>query len=241
MAEKITTAMILAAGMGTRLRPLTDNTPKPLIEVGGEPVIGRMMRLLHGAGIGRVVINTHYMAEALREGVLACAPAGLEVLFSHEEVLLETGGGLKKALPLLGEAPFLVVNSDEVWCEDKAPFLKGLMEAFDPASHDALLTVVPKARTESYQPLGDFQMGNDKRLSRGGAREGWDFVYVGVHVTHPAFIASEQGQAFGLMRIWEPAMQEGRLHGYLYDNDWADMGTHAGLHHARELVVPGKG
>lgn len=237
-AKKITSAMVLAAGMGTRLKPLTDEMPKPLINVGGVPVIIRTLRMLKKAGIERVVINTHYMAPMLKKAVEAQAPEGLKILFSHEEKLLETGGGLKKALPLLGDGPFLVVNSDAVWCEDETPMLRGIMQAFDQTKHDALLAVVPTKWTKEFQPRGDFKFDKrSKKLTRKGERSTWNVIYAGVHVTYPAFVASEPTEAFSLNRIWDDAREEGRLHGYLYDARWVEMGTHLGLLRAREMVA----
>lgn len=237
MSGQLKTAMILAAGMGSRLRPLTEDTPKPLINVGGKPVILRTLELLAAAGINRVVINTHYLATMLETTVRAHTPAGLQVFFSHEDELLETGGGLKKALPLLGEKPFLVINSDAVWLERDFPLLRPLMDAFDIKKHDALLTVVPLKQTRAFQPLGDFEFEKrTKRLTRKGNRDGWNVVYAGIHMTHPAFIEQEAGQRFSLNRLWDAAREEGRLHGFYYDHQWVDMGTHTGLHYARALV-----
>lgn len=239
MAGGISTAMLLAAGLGSRLRPLTDNTPKPLINVGGQPMIVRTLRLLKQAGLKRVVINTHYLPKLIRDTVRAHNP-GLEIHFSHEEELLETGGGIKRALPLLGSAPFLVVNSDAVWLEDAKPLLRPLMQAFDIKKHDALMAVVPTVRTQSFRPEGgDFVFDSrSKKLKRRAPkkRKDADVVYAGVHVTHPDFIAFETAEKFSLVRSWQDAEAQGRLQGFLYDAPWVDMGTHTGLHHARELA-----
>lgn len=236
-AVKINTAMVLAAGMGSRLRPLTDNIPKPLINVGGQPVLLRTLKLLAAAGIERVVINTHYLAQQVEATVRAHAPAGMVVHFSFEKELLETGGGVKKALPLLGDKPFMVVNSDAVWREDRAPLLRPLMKAFDAAKHDALLAVVPKAITQDFQPLGDFKLDKrSKKLNRKPPRENWDVVYAGVHVMHPALLAQETETVFGLIGPWTEAMARGRLHGFAYSGAWVEMGTHRGLEAARQLV-----
>lgn len=237
MAAPLKTAMLLAAGMGSRLRPLTDDTPKPLINIGGRPMILRTLDLLAEAGINRVVINTHYLATMVESAVKANTPKGMQVFFSYEDELLETGGGLKKALPLLGEKPFLVVNSDAVWLERDFPLIRPLMDAFDVKKHDALLTVVPVKRTKEFQPLGDFNFDKrNKKLVRKGSREDCDVVYAGVHMTHPAFIAQEATARFSLNRVWDLAREEGRLHGFYYDHPWVDMGTHSGLHYARELI-----
>lgn len=234
----LTTAMVLAAGFGTRLRPLTDTMPKPLINVGGKPVILRTLEMLHAAGITRAVINTHYLAPMLESAVRAGAPAGMAVHFSHEPVLLETGGGIKKALPLLGEEPFLVVNSDAVWLDDMKPLLKPLMAAFDSTKHDALLAVVPVGETKAFQPLGDFKFDKkSKVLNRVPPREKWDVVYAGVHVTHPGVVKHEMADAFSLNKVWEPVRESGRLHGWLYAGRWREIGSHQGLELARALVA----
>lgn len=239
--EPITTAMILAAGLGSRLRPLTDNTPKPLINVGGQPVILRAMQSLKLAGITKVVINTHYLATLVEQTVRA-NNQGLTVYFSREETLLETGGGIKKALPLLGKNPFVVVNSDAVWREGEVPLLRPLLKAFDQRKHDALLAVVETASTKSFRDEGgDFVFdAKTKLLSRpkdfGKNRKKCNMVFTGIHVTHPDFIAFEKDEKFSLIRPWNAAMAEGRLHGFAYDAPWVDMGTHTGLQVARELV-----
>lgn len=237
MTGKINTAMILAAGMGSRLRPLTDTIPKPLINVGGQPMLLRTLRMLADAGIERVVINTHYLAQQVENAVRANTPAEMVVHFSHEEELLETGGGIKKALPLLGDKPFVVVNSDAVWLENEVPLLRPLMKAFDHAKHDALLAVVPTSMTKDFQPLGDFKFDKrSKKLNRKPPRENWDVVYAGVHVMHPVLLANEGDGAFGLIRPWTDAMERGRLHGFGYSGRWVEMGTHTGLEAARALV-----
>lgn len=234
---RIDTAMVLAAGLGSRLKPLTDEMPKPLINVGGEPMILRILKTLRRAGVVRVVINTHHFAAMLESVVRANVPAGMTVFFSREEELLETGGGIRKALKYLGEKPFYVVNSDAVWWEEKYPLLEPLAAAFDRSKHDALLAVVPLARVKDFQPLGDFTFdAKSKKLGRKGVRAGWNVVYGSVHVMHPDFIAREPLERFGLIRLWEPALAEGRLHGFLYDAPWVEIGTHVGLHLARERV-----
>ncbi|NBV54832.1 MAG: nucleotidyltransferase family protein [Proteobacteria bacterium] len=237
MKARIDTAMVLAAGMGSRLRPLTDEMPKPLINIGGEPIIVRTLKALRRAGVVKVVMNTHHFATMLEATVRANTPAGMTVIFSREEELLETGGGIRKALKYLGEKPFFVVNSDAVWWEEKYPLLEPLAAAFDQNKHDALLAVVPINKVKEFQPLGDFKFDKrSKKLKRNEKREKWDVVYGSVHVMHPSFIAAETLEKFGLIRIWEPAMAEGRLHGFLYDFPWVEIGTHTGLHLAREMV-----
>lgn len=234
----IHSAMILAAGMGSRLRPLTDDVPKPLINVGGQPVILRALASLKMAGIKRVVINTHYLGSMVERTVKA-NPMGLTIHFSREETLLETGGGIKKALPFLGEKPFLVVNSDAVWDEARHPLLNDLMGSFNIKKHDVLMSVVPTKTTEDFRPEGgDFAFDKrTKKLKRPKTRAETDVVYTGIHVTHPAFIAFEPAEKFSLVMPWKIAESEGRLHGCLYKHAWVDMGTHTGLEYARQLAA----
>lgn len=240
---QIHTAMLLAAGMGSRLRPLTDNVPKPLINVGGQPVILRALASLKMAGIKRVVINTHYLGSMVENTVKANS-MGLTIHFSREETLLETGGGIKKALPWLGEKPFVVVNSDAVWDEAKHPLLRDLMDGFNIKKHDVLMNVVTTKSTEAFRPEGgDFAF--DKRTKRlkfvaPKDRAKADVVYTGIHITHPAFIAFEPAEKFSLLMPWKIAESEGRLHGCLYKGPWVDMGTHTGLEYARQLAAKAK-
>lgn len=236
---RITTAMVLAAGMGSRLRPLTDDTPKPLINVGGQPVILRTLLALKKAGIERVVINTHYLGRYVETTVTA-NPMGLNVIFSREEELLETGGGIKKALPLLGDKPFLVVNSDAVWDDTGHPLLRPLVQAFNIRKHDALMAVVPTTTVADFRAEGgDFLF--DKRTKKLAFPKPKEkpkapWVFAGIHVTHPAFIDFEPAGKFSLVRPWQAAAAQGRLHGFAYDGPWVDMGTHTGLLYARNLA-----
>ena len=238
MASPLHTAMVLAAGMGSRLRPLTDAMPKPLINVGGKPVILRTLEMLADAGITHVVINTHYLAHMLETAVRAGAPEGMTIHFSYEDELLETGGGIKKALPLLGDDPILVVNSDAVWLDEVKPLLKPLMKAFDGEAHDALLAVVSKKETQDFQPLGDFKFDKKTRqLNRVPPREKWDVVYAGVHVTKPSLFMGLPDTRFSLNVVWDDLRALHRLHGWLYTGGWREIGTHHGLELARAFVA----
>ncbi|PIZ31704.1 MAG: mannose-1-phosphate guanylyltransferase [Alphaproteobacteria bacterium CG_4_10_14_0_8_um_filter_53_9] len=233
-------AMLLAAGLGTRLRPLTDDTPKPLINVGGEPVILRSLHALKEAGVKRTVINTHYLAPQIERTVKAATQNWpMQVLFSYEKELLETGGGLKKALPFLGDAPFLVVNSDAVWDDTAAPLLRPLLKKFDVTKHDVLMAVVKENTVRDFrQEGGDFRLTKaSPKFTRPVNRDQCNVVYAGIHITHPAFIAFEAAQKFSLVKPWQEALAQGRLHGWLYPEKWIDMGTHVGLQVARDWVA----
>jgi len=240
-AHSINTAMVLAAGLGSRLKPLTDTMPKPLVNVGGMPVIIRTLRALKAAGIERVVINTCHLAPMLEAAVKAANP-GLKLHFSREETLLETGGGLKKALPFLGEHPFLVVNGDAVWLEERQPILRLLMNSFDVRKHDVLMAVVPTARTAVFRDHGDlvFDDTTARLAYPAGPRDKANVVFASLHVTHPAFIAACPEETFSLNKPWRGAAAAGRLHGILYDAPWVSIDTPDSLAYARALASPQK-
>lgn len=241
--------MVLAAGKGSRLRPLTDTTPKPLVNVAGKPVLLRTLDALHAAGIQRVVINVHHLGQMIETAVKAHA-VGMsrkeggyfkEIHFSVEDTLLETGGGVKKALPLLGESPFLVVNSDAVWNEDTMtggrPLLKPLMAAFNPKAHDALLAVVPQARAERRVDHGDFFYNPlNNVLTRPDDFALRNVMYAGIHVTTPALVMSEAAEAFSLNVVWDNVIGKNRLHGWVYDARWIEMDTLEGLEKLRAVM-----
>jgi MurNAc alpha-1-phosphate uridylyltransferase len=237
-----TTAMVLAAGMGTRLRPLTETKPKPLIPVRDVPMIFRALQAVAGAGIKRAVVNTHHFAEMLQTEILRAQRGelfgNLEIIFSHEAVLLETGGGIKHALPRLGEGPILVVNSDAVWDEKNAPLLAPLCAAWahQPPHAQALLAVVSTARTQAFQPQGDFLLEEDGTLNRDGDRATFGHIYAGAHITETEKIAALGLEKFSLNMVWEAMRAEHGLKGWVYNAPWCEMGTLDGLWRAEELL-----
>jgi MurNAc alpha-1-phosphate uridylyltransferase len=237
-----TTAMVLAAGLGTRLRPLTETCPKPLIPVQGVPMIFRTLQAVAGSGVRRAVINTHHYAERLQAELTAARGQGqfgtLEIIFSHEPTLLETGGGIKHALPLLGEGPILVLNSDAVWDEARTPLLAPLLAAWQhqPPHAQALLALVSTQRTQAFQPHGDFLLEEDGTLNRDGDREHFGHIYAGVHVTETPKINALGLEKFSLNLVWEAMRAEHGLKGWVYEAPWCEMGTPAGLARAQQLL-----
>src|SRR5262250_1663018 len=181
-------AMVLAAGLGTRMRPLTDSTPKPLIKVAGKPLIDHVLDRLADAGVERAVVNVHYFAEQLQRH-LAHRQRPKIVISDERGLLLGTGGGVRKALPELGDAPFFHVNSDTIWIDGVKSNLGRLAAAFDPARMDALLLLAPTASSIGYAGRGDFLMGPDGHLTRRSEREVAPFVYAGAAILTPAFFA----------------------------------------------------
>jgi N-acetyl-alpha-D-muramate 1-phosphate uridylyltransferase len=217
-------AMVLAAGLGTRMRPLTDTTPKPLVKVGGKALIDHVLDRLDDAGVESAVVNVHYFADQIERHVRARqAP---QIVISDERAeLLDTGGGVVKALKVLGSAPFLHVNSDTIWIEGVVPNLRRLAELFEPERMDALLLLAATTSSIGYEGRGDFTMGPDGRLRRRGEREVVPFVYAGAAMLAPALFAGVPSGAFSLTRLFDRAAEAGRLFGLRLEGTWMHVGT----------------
>lgn len=225
MSATIETAMLMAAGRGKRMRPLTATTPKPLIRVGGQPLMDHALDRLEAGGIRRVVINVHYLADAIEAHVRA-RKTSMEILISDErEKLLETGGGLMKAAPLLGDKPFLCANSDNLWVDGPVDSVALLSELWDDARMDALLLVVPHANATCHAGPGDFHMDGIGRLSRRKPGYVAPFVYTGVQILSPRLLRDPPGEAFSTNVFWDRAIEAGRLYGVVHQGLWFDVGT----------------
>ena len=234
------TAMIMAAGLGKRMRPLTATRPKPLVEVAGRALIDHVFDRLRSAGIARAVVNVHYLADAM-EAHLAARVSGIEVVVSDErEQLLETGGGLVKALPLLGARPFVVVNSDNLWIDGPADALKLLARHWDDARMDALLLLVPLARANNHAGQGDFHLSPDGRIT-GRRRPGRvaPFVYTGVQIMAPRLVADWPEGPFSTMVFWERAIDAGRAFGLVHQGLWFDVGTPGAIARTEAMLADG--
>jgi MurNAc alpha-1-phosphate uridylyltransferase len=230
-----TTAMVLAAGLGTRMRPLTNDRPKALVEVGGRALIDHNLDRLIAAGVERAVVNVHAFADRLIDHLKA-RPADIEILVSDERahaLPLETGGGIKAAAALLGADPILVVNIDSVWIEDGEPpatAIAELCEGFDPAHATARLMLARAERTQGLDGPGDFLMDPLGRLTgrRSAGVDTAPFNYMGVHVVDPRPIYAWPETEFGLFPagggLWGAWAAEGRLHGSVMRGDWMHVG-----------------
>ena len=220
----IRTAMVLAAGLGERMRPLTDTLPKPLVRLSGQPLIDYALDRLADAGVEKAVVNVHYLADQI-EAHLA-GRARPEIHISDEtDQLLDTGGGIVRALPELGPGPFFVHNSDTVWMEGATPNLVRMINSWDPERMDVLLLLAPISACLGYNGDGDFAMAQDGQLRRRNEREIAPFVYAGVCiVAADAFADAPQG-AFSLVRIFDKAALEGRLFGVRLDGVWMHVGS----------------
>lgn len=218
--------MIFAAGFGSRMGALTVDRPKPLIPVAGRTLLDHALALAGGAGVARPVVNLHYRGQMIRDHL-----AGRDVAFSDEsEEILETGGGLRAALPLLGSGPVLTLNSDAVWTGPNP--LVALAAAFDPARMDALLMLVPRARAVGHVGAGDFALDDAGRITRGR-----DHVYTGAQMLDPAGLAEVSARVFSLNLLWDRAAARGRLYGLLHPGGWADVGHPGGIAAAEAMLA----
>lgn len=223
------TAMVLAAGLGTRMRPLTETCPKPLIEVGGKRLMDRMIDPLIEAGVKRIVVNVHWLADQVEAHMAGVQ--GAEVIVSDERgEVLETGGALAKAAPLLGDDPVFVVNTDAFWGRgDSAPFL-ALADAFDPQRMDELLLLADTQRSLGYGGAGDFLRADDGSLTRRGDNPAAPWAYAGVRILQPQAFAGLPVERFSVAwRIWGPMVEAGRLHGLPLDDFWLHVGDPGAL------------
>ena len=219
--------MVLAAGLGTRMRPLTQDRPKALVEVGGRTLIDHMLDRLAEAGVTRAVVNVHAFADRLEAHLTARPQPPAIVIADERGRLLETGGGLKAAYPLLGEAPVFTANIDAMWLEAGPPALQGLAEAFDPRRMDACLLVTRTDDALGLDSPGDFFMDADGRLSFRGEAASAPYAFCGVQVFKPALAAAEPDTVFSTSRIWRRLAAKGRLYGAVLEGEWMHVGDPA--------------
>jgi N-acetyl-alpha-D-muramate 1-phosphate uridylyltransferase len=220
--------MLFAAGFGTRMGALTADRPKPLIPVAGRPLIDHALEVAHQSGVTRTVVNTHYRAEQMADHL-----ADRGVLISHETGrLLETGGGLKAALPLLGPGPVAILNSDGIWTGQN-PLLQ-LASAWDSSRMEALLLLLPLDQTLAHGPSGDFRLDLGGRLSRGAGGE--DQVYIGAQILNPDRIAAWPADVFSLNQPWDRMIAAGTAFGLVHQGGWCDIGRPEGIAAAEALL-----
>jgi MurNAc alpha-1-phosphate uridylyltransferase len=216
--------MVLAAGLGERMRPITNTVPKPLIKVGGRAMLDFVLDRLADAGVERAVVNVHYLADQI-ERHIANRKTPRIVISDERAKLLNTGGGVVKALPELGREPFFHVNSDTIWIDGAKPNLTRLAEAFDPARMDALLLLAPASGSVGYSGRGDFTMDPDGRLTRRRDQQVAPHVYAGAAVLAPALFKAAPKDAFSLTRLFDRAEEAGRLRGLRMEGTWMHVGT----------------
>jgi len=221
----ITTAMLMAAGLGKRMRPLTATRPKPLVKVAGKALIDHALDRMQAGGIETVIVNVHYLADTV-EAHLRARRLPMRVLISDERAqLLETGGGLMKAREMLGDAPFLCANSDNLWIDGPRDSIGLLRDLWDDARMDALLLLVPHARATCHTGPGDFHMDALGRLSRRRPGRVAPFVFTGVQILSPRLLVDPPAPAFSTNVLWNRAIAAGRAYGVSHQGLWFDVGT----------------
>lgn len=218
------TAMVLAAGLGTRMRPLTNDRPKALVEVAGRPLIDHMLDRLADAGVTRAVVNVHAFADRLETHLRARAAPPAIVVSDERAALLETGGGLKAARAVIGDDPVWVANIDSVWVEDGASALSALAAAWDPRIMDVLLLCVPLERAYGFDGSGDVFVEAGGAVRFKGDAPSAPYAYMGVHITKPGIVDGEPEGAFSLTPVWKRLARDGRVHAVVFDGDWMHVG-----------------
>lgn len=233
--SRITTAMVLAAGLGQRMAPLTDTTPKPLVRLNGRALIDHVLDRLADAGVTRAVVNVHYLADQIEEHVRG-RHAPMISISDERGTLLETGGGIVRALPLIGEQPFIIHNSDSVWTETGPSNIARLIKAWDGSVMDSLMLLAPRVTSLGYDGHGDFHLREDGRLARRLPGAEAPYVFAGVSIAHPRLFDHAKEERFSLNRVWDRAIEQERLYGLLLEGIWMHVGTVEALHEAETLI-----
>lgn len=232
-------AMVLAAGYGLRLRPLTETTPKPLVPVAGRTMLDRALDSLAASGVNYAIVNVHHLGAQIEQRLAERARMGLKPAteISPEAQLLDTGGGIRNALPRLGAAPFLAVNADIVWEDGPVPALKRLASAYDATTMDALLLLVTRERAVGFDGPGDFFRNDDGSLVRRGERISAPYVYAGLQMLTPTLFDGAPDGPFSLNRLYDRAASRGRLFGLIHDGAWYHVGTPEALKDADRILA----
>lgn len=217
-------AMVLAAGFGQRMRPLTLTRPKPLVEVAGKALIDYGFDRLRLAGVETAVVNVHYLPDQIEDWASRQSSPRIVIADERAEIL-DTGGGVANALPLLGEEPFFVLNSDSFWVDEGQPALDRLRAAWDDVRMDCLLLLSPLERTVGYDGSGDFVLGGDGRLARRAGSSGTPLAYIGGYLVSPRLFEAAPMGSFSMNKLWDKAIGQGRLFGLEHLGRWLHVGT----------------
>jgi MurNAc alpha-1-phosphate uridylyltransferase len=228
-------AMVLAAGLGVRMRPLTDTRPKALVELHGVTMLDRAFAKCRAAGVSSIVVNSHYRAEMIHSHVAAMG----DIVLSTEDDLLETGGGVCNALPHLGSQPFYVVNCDSVWNDKSSPALERLSETWWDDEMDGLLLLQPTEVAVGYDGAGDFSIDAAGRMRRRAEGDSLPLVFMGVQLLHPRLFEGCMVARYSLNRLYDRALAAGRLFGLIHDGDWFHVGTPEDLAEVERLMSAG--
>ncbi|MBN8982526.1 MAG: nucleotidyltransferase family protein [Rhizobiales bacterium] len=236
MPIRPTTAMILAAGLGLRMRPLTDKMPKPLVPVAGKPLLDHVLDRLADVGVTKAIVNVHYLPDQIVHHV-ANRERPRVIISDERDVVLGTGGGVVKALPLLGDTPFYHLNADTMWIDGVQPNLLRLAEAFDSSKMDVLLLMAPTADSIGYSGNGDYAMNADGSLRKRKELQVVPFVYAGVAIVSPAALADAPKGEFSLTKIFDDANERDRLFGLRLDGLWMHVGTPDAVQAAEQALL----
>jgi len=236
MSVNPTRAMVLAAGLGLRMRPLTDQLPKPLVQVAGRALLDHVLDKLGAAGVSEAVINVHYLPDQVIDHVAGRARPRV-IISDERDRVLGTGGGVVRALPLLGAAPFFLVNADTMWIDGVRPNLARLAEAFDPARMDILLLMAPTASSIGYNGSGDYVMLPDGALRKRKELQVVPFVYAGAAILSPSLFADAPKGEFSLTKMFDAANAQERLFGLRLDGVWMHVGTPDAVQAAEEAFL----
>jgi N-acetyl-alpha-D-muramate 1-phosphate uridylyltransferase len=229
MVKHVDTAMIMAAGKGTRMMPLTADRPKPLIEVSGVALLDHVLDHLRDAGVGKIVVNVHYLAQQVEQH-LAASAADLDVRISDERALLrDTGGGLVQALPLISDDPFICVNADNWWTNAGDNAISQLMAHWDDDRMDVLMLLIPLETAYNSQGIGDFNMDSDRRLSRRQGDAPASYVWTGIQMLSKRLIVDPPADVFSTNIFWDRAIAQGRCMGVVHNGLWFDVGYPAAI------------
>lgn len=224
MTRMPATAMVLAAGLGLRMRPLTLELPKPLIKVAGKTLLDWTLDMAAASGVAKAVINVHHLGDKIITHT-ARRPRPAVLISDETDRLLDTGGGIVKALPFLGDAPFFVFNGDGILTDGPVPILRRLADGWDSDRLDVLMLVHPRESAHGFDGAGDFFMGGDGRLHRRGAAPSAPFVYAGAYIMHPRILAGETPTPFSMNRVWDKAIAADRMAALVHDGAWFHVGT----------------
>jgi N-acetyl-alpha-D-muramate 1-phosphate uridylyltransferase len=220
------TAIVLAAGQGERMRPLTTRIPKPLVRLAGRPLIDHVLDRLTRAGVDKVVVNVHYLADQIEAHLSPRQGTRPEIVISDErDLLLDTGGGANKALPKLGPGPFFIHNADSVWSDSVQAALPEMLRQWDKERMDCLLLLAPLTSSLGYSGKGDFAITPDGRLSRRGERQVVPFAFAGVSLCDERLFKDAPQGPFSLNLLWDRSLKAGRLYGIRLDGRWMHVGT----------------
>jgi N-acetyl-alpha-D-muramate 1-phosphate uridylyltransferase len=236
---EIKTAMVLAAGFGTRMRPLTDRTPKPLVTLGGSTLLDRVLDRLATAGIERAVVNVHHFADQIESHLKTRIEPAITIS-DERGAILETGGGVLKALPVLGGTPFMVHNSDSVWTETGRSNLRAMMDAWTPRRMDGLLLLARRDTSIGFDGRGDYYMDASGRLTRRCGNDEAPYVFAGVSILKPQLFEGVTEQAFSLVKTFDRAGARNALFGAVLEGTWMHVGTPEALMEAESHLNEGK-